>query len=102
VVGDTLIVLLSPGFADALDHAAWTLDLDVRFYVEKPFSLDGGGSAMKTVAGNASREERFVPGAIPIAFPAGYVPLITVVGLEGTARIWTREVTPTRSPGAHP
>jgi subtilisin family serine protease len=101
VVGDTLFVLLSPGFADSLDHAQWTLDLDVRFYVEKPFSLDAGGSAMKSVAGNGIREERFVPGPIPIAFPADCAPLITVVALEGSERIWTREVVPTRVPGVH-
>ncbi|MES1259476.1 MAG: S8 family serine peptidase, partial [Gemmatimonadota bacterium] len=100
IAGDSLIVMLSPGFADPADAGAWTIDLSVRFYVQTPYSLDGGGSPVKPVAGGALREERFAPGALPIKLPPGFVPLVTIVALEGTDHIWTREITPTRAPGA--
>ncbi|MGH7581820.1 MAG: S8 family serine peptidase [Gemmatimonadales bacterium] len=93
VRGDTMVVLLSPGFADPSDRQPWTLDLDVRFYVQTPYSLDAGGSPFKPVAAGGIREERFTPGAMAIAFPAGFLPLITVVALEGPEQIWTREMT---------
>lgn len=100
VVGDTMVILLTPGFADPAEHGAWSIDLSVRFYVDKPYSLDAGGSPARPVLPGALREERFVSGALPIPFPPGFVPLVTIVALEGTDHIWTREVTPTRLPGA--
>lgn len=99
IAGDTLIVLLSPGFADPREHARWSFELSVRFYVEKPYALDGDGSPVKPVAAGALREERFVPGPMPIQLPPDFVPLVTIVALEGTDHIWTREVTPTRPIG---
>ena len=99
IAGDTLVVLLTPAFADPAERGPWSLDLSVRFYVEKPYSLDGGGSTAKPLAGGALHEERFVPGAMPIAFPPGFLPLVTVVALESTDHTWTREVTPTRTAG---
>ena len=93
IAGDTVIVLLSPGFADPRDPGAWSVELTVRFYVEKPYALDGDGSPVKPVAAGALREERFVPGLMPIQFPVDFVPLVTIVALEGTDHIWTRELT---------
>lgn len=92
VRGDTLVLVLSPGFADPRDHAEWVIDVAVRFYVAKPFSLDSGGSPVRPVAANATREERFMQGPLPIVIPPGFTPLATVVALEGTERIWTREL----------
>jgi subtilisin family serine protease len=100
IAGDTVIVLLSPSFADPREPRRWSIELSVRFYVEKPYALDGDGSLVKTVAAGALREERFVPGPMPIQFPPDFVPLVTLVALEGTDHIWTREVTPTRPFGA--
>jgi hypothetical protein len=75
--------------------------MSIRFYVATPYSLDAGGSPYKPVAAGGLREERFVPGALPIALPPGFLPLITVVALEGTDQTWTREVVVAR-PGSPP
>ena len=99
VVGDSLIVVLSPGFADPADHGTWSIELDVRYYVETPYSLDAGGSLVKPAAPGALREERFAPGVMPITFPPEFLPLVTIVALEGTDHIWTREVTLARPAG---
>lgn len=99
IAGDTMVVLLSPGFADPREHGRWSIELSVRFYVEKPYALDGDGSPVRPVAAAALREERFVQAPMPIQFPPGFFPLVTVVALEGTDHIWTREVTPTKPAG---
>lgn len=94
IPGDTMVVLLSPGFADPGDRANWSIDLAVRFYVAKPYALDGEGSPRKALAAGAFREERFPQEPLPISMPPGFVPLITVVALEGPEQdqIWTRQV----------
>ncbi len=99
--GDSLVLLLSPGFADPADRAPWTLELHVRFYVATPYSLDAGGSPYKPVAAGGLREERFVPGALPIALPPEFLPVVTLVALEGSDQTWTREVVLAR-PGPSP
>jgi subtilisin family serine protease len=99
-VGDSIVVLLSPGFADPDDHAPWALDVDIRFYVATPYSLDAGGSPYRPVLAGALREERFVPGTLPIALPPEFVPVITVVALEGKDQTWTRELVVTRPASA--
>jgi hypothetical protein len=93
-------VLLSPGFADPDDHAPWALDVDIRFYVATPYSLDAGGSPYRPVLAGALREERFAPGPLPIALPPEFVPVITVVALEGKDQTWTRELVVTRPASA--
>jgi hypothetical protein len=92
VQGDSIVVLLSPGFADPDDHAPWALDVTVRFYVATPYSLDAGGSPYRPVLAGALREERFAPGPLPIALPPEFVPIITIVALEGKDQTWTREL----------
>jgi subtilisin family serine protease len=92
IAGDTVVVLLSPGFADPWEHGSWSVELSVRFYVEKPFAMDGDGSPFKPVAGGALRDERFPQGALPINLPPEFVPLVTIVALDGPDHIWTREV----------
>ena len=99
MVGDTLVLLLSPAFADPTEHGPWSIEVSVRCYVDTPYSLDVGGSPARPVAAGALREERFTPGAMPIPFPPAFVPLVTVVALEGTDHIWTREVATTRPAG---
>ncbi|MGH7523778.1 MAG: S8 family serine peptidase, partial [Gemmatimonadales bacterium] len=101
IAGDSLVLLLSPGFADPADRAPWTLDVNVRFYVATPYSLDAGGSPYKPVVAGGLREECFVTAALPIAVPPEFVPVITVVALEGTDHTWTREVVIAR-PGSPP
>ncbi len=90
--GDSLVLMLSPAFADPGDRAEWTLALTVKFYVSTPYSLDGGGSPFKNVAAGAIREERFRTGELPIPIPRDFSPVITAVALEGADRIWTREI----------
>ncbi len=102
IAGDSMIVVLSPGFADPADHAPWSIDLDVRFYVDTPFSLDAGGAPAKPLAAGALREDRFTPGPMPITFPPEFLPLVTIVALEGSDHIWTREVTVSRPAGTKP
>jgi hypothetical protein len=99
---DSLTVLLSPAFADADPAAPWTINLVVKYYVDTPYSLDGGGSAYRTVAAGETHEEHFVPGAIPISIPDDFQPLITVVSLEGPENIWTRELSIVRWDGQSP
>jgi hypothetical protein len=99
-IGDTVVLVLSPGFADPSDQGPWSLDISVRFYVATPYSLDAGGSPYKPVPPGALRAERFALGALPIVLPPEFVPLITVVALEGNDHIWTRALTFTRPASA--
>jgi hypothetical protein len=94
VTGDTLFVLLSPGFADARDHGSWSIELSVRYYVGKPYAMDGDGWPGKQVAAGAVREEHLVQGKMPITLPPDFLPLVTIVALEGAQfdHIWTREI----------
>ncbi len=92
IIGDSMVIVLSPAFADPEGPHDWTMTLNVRYYVGKPYSLDGGGSPMRPIAAAAVREDRFVQAPLPIALSTGFTPLITVVALEGEDRIWTREV----------
>jgi subtilisin family serine protease len=94
IAGDTLFILLSPGFADARDHGSWSIELSVRYYVGKPYAMDGDGWPAKQVAAGAVREERFVQGAMPITLPPDFFPLVTIVALEGAQfdHIWTRDL----------
>lgn len=101
IAGDTMFVLLSPGFADGRDRDTWSIDLSVRFYVDKPYALDGEGSPRKAIAPGALREERFATGPLPITIPPDFMPLVTIVALEGPEgeMIWTRQVAITKPVG---
>ncbi len=90
--GDSLVVLLAPGFADASGSHAWSLALSVRFLVDKPITLDEGGSSVRPLPPSATRDERFPLGRLPIVMPGGFEPLLILVGLEGEDHIWTRQV----------
>jgi subtilisin family serine protease len=92
MAGDSLVLLLSPGFADPADRANWSLDLSIRFYVATPYSLDAGGSPYRPLAAGALREERFHQDALPIALPRDFRPLLTIVALEGSEHMWSREM----------
>lgn len=92
IIGDSMVIQLSPAFADPAGPHTWTMTVQARYYVEKPYSLDQGGSPVRPVAAGATREDRFAQAPLPVALPAGFAPLITVVALEGEDRIWTREV----------
>lgn len=90
--GDSIVILLSPGFADAAGSQAWSLDLSVRFLLDKPYTLDEGGSPFRPLAADATRDERFPLSRMPIVIPAGLDPLVIVVALEGEDHIWTRQI----------
>ncbi len=92
VRGDSIVVLLSPGFADVAGSQSWSLDLSVRFLLDKPYTLDEGGSPFRPLSVDATRDERFPLARWPIAIPAGLDPLVIVVALEGEDHIWTRQV----------
>ena len=99
---DTVFILLSPGFADAKGpSAAGRSSLSVRYYVEKPYAMDGDGWPAKQVAAGAVREEHLVQGAMPITLPPDFLPLVTIVALEGAQfdHIWTRDVALPRPAG---
>jgi subtilisin family serine protease len=101
IAGDTVFVVLSPGFADSREHSSWSVELSVRYYVGKPYAMDRDGWPAKQVAAGALREEYLVQGAMPIKLPPEFLPLVTIVALEGAQldHIWTREVTLARPPG---
>jgi hypothetical protein len=90
--GDSLAVLLAPGFADAAASHDWALSLTVRFLVDKPYALDDGGSAFRPLGVSATRTERFPVARMPIVIPAGFDPLALIIALEGEDHIWTRQV----------
>ena len=92
VRGDSIVVLLAPGFADANASKAWSLDLTVRFLLDKPYTLDEGGSPFRPLAAGATRDERFPLSRMPIVIPAGLDPLVILVALEGEDHVWTRQV----------
>ena len=90
--GDSIIVLLAPGFADAAASRSWSLELTVRFLLDKPYGLDEGGSPFRPLEAAATRDERFPLTRMPIVIPAGLDPLLIIVALEGEDNIWTRQV----------
>jgi hypothetical protein len=90
--GDSMVVLLAPGFADTSASQPWSLDLTVRFLLDKPYTLDEGGSPFRPLAAAATRDERFPLARMPIAIPAGLDPLVLLVALEGEEHMWTRQV----------
>lgn len=91
VIGDSLIVLLSPAFADAV--APWELELSVRFFAEDVAEIDGGGVPFRALAPLGRFSIAIPAGPMPRAVPAGFRPLLILVALEGDDHAWTREVT---------
>lgn len=91
VIGDSLIVLLSPAFADAV--SPWELDVAVRFFAEDVVEIDGGGVPFSPLAPRGRLSVAFPAGPMPRAVPAGFRPMLILVALEGDDHAWTREVT---------
>jgi hypothetical protein len=96
--GDTVIIHLRP--APARDHSdmRWQLDLVVRFSADRPWALDDGGTSRAPLAAGGTRRVRFPLEGWPLAIPSGFLPLVTVVALEGDDAVWTREL-PLRGAG---
>lgn len=98
VQGDTLVLHLSPAPATPDTPLPWSLDLTIRYVADRPSALDDGGTGRSTLAPAAVRRARFAVAPWPLDIPAGFLPLITVVALEGDAAVWTREL-PLRGAG---
>lgn len=90
VVGDSLVVLLSPAFAERV--APWELDLAIRFYAEEVVEIDGGGSSFQPLAPGGVQVGRFHLGSLPRPLPDGFRPLLILVALEGDDHSWTHEI----------
>lgn len=93
MAGDTLVVLLSPAFADS-GPQKWLLDLRVRFYSERVVGLDGGGKLAVQLGGGKLLEQRFHTGPLPIDLSGGLSPVLIVLAQEGEDSIWMREISP--------
>lgn len=91
LAGDSLIILLDPAFAGP-DQEEWRFDLTVRFYTERVVALDDGERPAQSVAPGKVLEQRFRMGALPIALPEGFAPVVVVLAQEGDDYIWTREL----------
>jgi subtilisin family serine protease len=91
VIGDSLVILLAPGFADRA--VPWELDVAVRFYAADVTELDAGGSPFAPLAARATATQRYLLGTLPLKLPAGFRPVLILVALEGDEHAWTREVT---------
>lgn len=91
VIGDSLVILLAPGFAERAEP--WELDVAVRFYAADVTELDAGGSPFAPLAARATSTQRYPLGVMPLKLPAGFRPVLILVGLEGDEHAWTREVT---------
>jgi subtilisin family serine protease len=91
VIGDSLIILLAPAFANAA--SPWELDLEVRFIAEDVVEIDGGGMPFSPVVPRGRLSVAFPAGPMPRAVPAGFRPMLILVALEGDDHAWTREVT---------
>jgi hypothetical protein len=91
VIGDSLVVVLSPAFADAV--TPWELDLAVRFFAEDVVEIDGGGVPFSPLAPQGRLRVSYPAGPMPRAVPAGFRPMLILVALEGDDHAWTREVT---------
>lgn len=98
VAGDSLVVLLSPAFAERV--APWELEVAIRFYAQDVIEFDGGGSAFQSLAPGGVQVARFPLGPLPRQLPAGFQPLVILVALEGDDHSWTHEVSldPIRGP----
>lgn len=96
--GDTLVLHLSPAPAAPGAALPWSLDLTIRYVADRPWALDDGGTGRSTLAPAAVRRARFAVAPWPLDIPAGLLPLITVVALEGDDAVWTREL-PLRGAG---
>ncbi len=90
VVGDSLVVLLSPAFAERA--APWELNLAIRFYAEEVVEIDGGGSSFQMLAPGGVQGGRFRLGPLPRSLPGGFRPLVILVALDGDVHAWTHEV----------
>jgi len=90
VVGDSLIIVLAPAFADV--SGAWELALSVRFYAEDVIEMDAGGAPFRPLAARSADDRMLRIGTMPRAMPAGLRPLLILVALEGDDNAWTREV----------
>ncbi|MBP6570394.1 MAG: S8 family serine peptidase [Gemmatimonadales bacterium] len=91
VIGDSLVILLAPGFAERAGE--WALDVAVRFYAADVTELDSGGSPFAPLAGRATVTQRYSLGVLPLKLPVGFRPVVILVALEGDEHAWTREVT---------
>lgn len=91
LAGDSLVLRLAPAFANAVGPWRWAIELDVHYYADRITALDNGGTPFRPLGNGASREERFAF-RNPFSLPAGFVPLITVVALEGESHVWSREI----------
>ncbi|MES2124370.1 MAG: S8 family serine peptidase [Gemmatimonadota bacterium] len=93
MAGDTLVVLLSPAFADP-GTQEWRLDFQVRFYPERVVGLDSGGKPAVQLSAGKSLEQRFFTGPLPIDLSGGLTPVLIVLAQEGEDSIWMREISP--------
>jgi subtilisin family serine protease len=91
VIGDSLVILLAPGFAERA--GPWELEVAVRFYAAEVTELDASGSPFAPLSARASATQRYSLGSMPLMLPAGFRPVVILVALEGDEHAWTREVT---------
>lgn len=89
--GDSVVIHLRPAPARA-EGASWRLDLLVRFSADRPWALDDGGTSRAALGAGRTRRVRFPLTSWPLAIPSGFLPLVTVVALEGDDAVWTREL----------
>ncbi len=92
VLGDSLVILLDPGFAAPNGKTPWNMTLAVRYYAPKPYALDEGGAPPRPLAASATRTDAIGFRSLPIDLPGAFGPLLMLVALEGEDHIWSREV----------
>jgi subtilisin family serine protease len=90
VVGDSLIILLAPAFADRSEP--WELAMSVRFYAEDVVEIDDGGAPFLPLAPRAVDGRMMRLGTLPRTLPPGFRPVLILVALEGDDNAWTREI----------
>jgi len=93
----TLVLVLSPGFADSTGDTRWTAETSIRLYADSTNTTFVTGPAAEVAPGAVSRISLPIPEP-PVPIGDGFSPLGIVV-LQAEGHAWTREV-PLPVPGA--
>jgi hypothetical protein len=90
--GDTLELALLPAAAQAEPATPWEVSVAARFYAAEAVPVDHGGAPRAVLEEQRVRRVRFPFERWPVQVPEGWLPLVSLIAMEGDAGIWTREV----------
>jgi hypothetical protein len=99
VSGDTLRLALTPAAVSDDRPTPWRVEVSARFLTGQPAALDHGGTPILQVVPGGMRRAAFLVSNWPVPIPAGLAPLVTLMAVDRTDNIWTRETPLSRREG---